>query len=102
MQELINVAMIDIGIALNSNLVCSAWIMAGLSSEEKGKYNFDKANEIYPCILVIIFISFQLNIIAITANTLQHSNVCLAIAIISDCAYHVYWAHHSIRTMAIQ
>ena len=48
MQALMTVAIIDNGMALNNNLVCSALIMAGLSSVEKWLFVSDKNNELYP------------------------------------------------------
>jgi len=53
MQELITVASIDSGMALNNNLVCSALIMAGLSIVEKRLFASDKNNEVYPFTYII-------------------------------------------------
>jgi len=54
MQELITVASIDSGMALNNNLVCSALIMAGLSIVEKRLFDSDKNNEINPYTYIIV------------------------------------------------
>ncbi len=84
MQELINVAIIDNGMALNSSLVCSALITAGLSKEEKGLFVFDETNEINPNIYInhYLFIAAAIDSSSAsqsTKNTLQHSHICLAI-----------------------